>query len=79
MKYAYEYQNSGTRGWVRGEFDAFGLEPASPDEALTALEAVARSWTSDTNFRTVEIADDGKETFGPARVRGSRGPVPKDR
>jgi hypothetical protein len=79
MKYAYEYQNRHTRGWTRGEFDDFSLAPTTPDEALFALEAVARSWTNDTDFRVVEIDDAGKETPGSSRIKGTRGPMPVDK
>jgi hypothetical protein len=79
MKYAYDYRNRNTSGWVRGSFEDFSQDPADHGEALNALEAVARAWPNGTDLRVVEIDDEGKETFGAARVKGSRGPLPSDR
>lgn len=79
MKFAYDFSNSGTRGWVRGNFELYGLFPADRPEAVTALNVVARSWPNGTNLRLVEIADDGTETFPPATAKGNRGEMPKDK
>lgn len=78
MKFAYDFSNSGTRGWVRGGFKYYALAPADRPEAATALDVIARSWPTDTNLRLVEIADDGTETFPAVTAKGSRGPLPKD-
>ncbi len=77
--YAYEYQNRETRGWVRGEFDAFGLAPANRGEAETALDAVARTWVNGTMLRLVEFNTNGAETYLQFIARGSRGPLPEDK
>lgn len=79
MKYAYDYQNMHTRGWVRGDFADYGLEIANSGEAATSLSIIAGSWPNGTDLRLVEIADDGKETFSPITAKGSRGPLPKDK
>lgn len=79
MKYAYDYQNMHTRGWVRGEFDDYGLAASTKEEATTSFEAVAKTWSNGTALRLVEIADDGAETFPPITATGSRGPLPKDK
>lgn len=79
MKFAYDFRNSGTRSWVRGEFEPYALAPADRPEAATALDVVARSWPNDTNLRLVEIADDKTETFPEVTATGSRGPMPKDK
>lgn len=76
MKYAYDYQNMHTRGWVRGEFEVM---PASTGWAAVMLEDVARSWPDGTDLRLVEIDDNGTETFPAVIGKGSRGPLPKDK
>lgn len=78
-KYAYDYQNQHTRGWVRGEFEDYKLNPNVQSAAVSSLEAVARTWSNGTDLRLVEIADDGAETFPPVTAKGSRGPLPKDK
>ncbi len=79
MKYAYDYQNQYTRGWVRGEFADYGLAHSTLQEATTAFEAVAKSWPIGTDLRLVTIADDGTEGFSAMNAKGSRGPLPKDK
>ena len=79
MKYAYDYANTHTRGWCRGEFEPFSLAPTNQDEGANALKAVAATWANGTQFRLVEIADDGTETFPPVVTVGTRGPLPKDK
>lgn len=79
MKYAYDYRNMRTRGWVRGEFADFGLAPSAIDEAVTALEAVAKGWATSTDLRLVRVDDNGTETFPPVAMVGTRGPLPKDK
>lgn len=79
MKYVYDYQNMHTRGWVRGEFDDYGLAAATLEQATTSFEAVAKTWSNGTSLRLVEIDADGKETFLAITAMGSRGPLPKDR
>jgi hypothetical protein len=79
MKYAYDYQNMHTRGWVRGDFADYDLITSTLEEATTSLEAVAKSWPTGTTLRLVEIDADGKETFPAVAAKGSRGPLPKDK
>lgn len=79
MKYAYDYQNMHTRGWVRGDFADYGLAASDTNEAMTVIEAVAKSWPVGTDLRLVTIADDGTEGFPAVTAKGSRGPLPKDK
>jgi len=79
MKYAYDYQNMHTRGWVRGDFADYGLATSTKEEATTSFEAVARTWSNGTDLRLVEIADDGTETLPAITAKGSRGEMPKDK
>lgn len=75
MKYAYDYQNAGTRGWVRAEFEDM---PVDSGDAAALLNETAKQWPNGTVLRLVEIADGGAETFSPTSFYGSRGPLPKD-
>lgn len=80
MKYAYDYQNQYTRGWVRAEFDpGFGDMLIDVGMAKLALEDTAGGWANGTDLRLVQIADDGTETFPPVTAKGSRGPLPNNR
>ena len=79
MRYAYDYRNTYTRGWVRGDFGTFSLTAAGIGEATTALTSIAATWTNGTDLRLVEIDADGKETFPPVTAKGSRGELPKDK
>ncbi len=79
MKFAYDYQNAGTRGWARGDFDSFGLSPETQAEAETALTAVSATWANGTDLRLVGIDVNGTETFPAITARGSRGLMPKDK
>lgn len=80
MKYAYDYQNQYTRGWVRAAFNSLAKEPiGSLTDATAELKEAAKKWASGTDLRLVEIADDGTETFPAVTAKGSRGPLPKNR
>ena len=75
-KYAYDYQNQHTRGWVRAEFDVM---PASQGWAGTLLQETAGQWANGTDLRLVQLADDNTETFPAVTAKGSRGPMPHDK
>lgn len=79
MKYAYDYSNMYTRGWVRAVFNSLEDPITEQSKAAVALEEVAKAWSTDTDLRLVEIADDGTETLLPVTGKGSRGPLPSDK
>lgn len=56
-RFAYEYRNQWTRGWVRAKFDS---QPVDWDAAQDFARQCKSQWQAGTEIRAVEIAESEK-------------------